>query len=205
MAKLTLHFKNKAVKVFRLDEGNSTIGRDPSNTFTIDSLAVAPTHLTISFENNQFYIESLSEQFPSFINGKSIQKHPLQQSDRIVLTKHELIFSDDAIDIGSLPQKLNNPAPSNNSPTRQITLASIQVMNGADIGRVISLSSALTEVKDGDSVPAIIARRQSGYFISKLIDDVELQINDELTETEAKLENNSKFRIGDRKYVFFTD
>lgn len=204
MAKLTLHFKNKVVKVFRLDEGNSTIGRDSNNTFTIDSLAVAPTHLTVSFENNQFYIESVSEQFPSFIDGKLVQKHALQQSDRITLAKHELIYSDDSIDVGSLPHK-SVSALSPNGQKHPISIANIQIMNGADIGRVISLTSALTEVKDDDKVPAIIARRQSGFFISKLIDDIELQIDDVITETEAKLENNTKFRIGNRKYVFFKD
>ena len=105
MAKLTLFFKDKIVEVFHLiEDGSVTIGRDTSNTFSIDSLAVAPTHLAVSFEGNQYYIESTTEQFASFINGKPIKKQPLQQGDRVQMAKHELLFTDNVVDYVQLSQ-----------------------------------------------------------------------------------------------------
>ncbi|PCI23100.1 MAG: phosphopeptide-binding protein [Piscirickettsiaceae bacterium] len=204
MAKFTLHFKNKIVRVFHLNEEDSTIGRDPSNTFSIDSLAVAPTHLAISYEGKQFYVENVSEQLPSFLNGKPVDKQPLTNGDRIHLGKHELLFTDDVIDYGNLPQN-KNVTNDEEKPAKKQTLltANLQILNGADIGRVISLNSALTEIKNDGQVPAIIAKRQSGYFVSKLIDDVEICIDNELTDNEAKLEDNTKLRIGNQKFVFF--
>ncbi|MEO1888807.1 MAG: hypothetical protein ABGX33_02685 [Cycloclasticus sp.] len=45
MAKLTLFFNNRPIEVFHLEQEISTIGRDDANTFVIDSLAVAPSHI----------------------------------------------------------------------------------------------------------------------------------------------------------------
>ena len=209
MAKLTLFFKDKIVEVFHLLEDDSvTIGRDTSNTFSIDSLAVAPTHLTVSFEGNQYYIESVTEQFVSFINGKPIKKQPLQQGDRVQMAKHELLFTDDVVDFVNLAQ--NEQAPieevKKNTPiTKSTEIANLQIMSGSDIGRVITLHSALTEIKQDEKIPAIIAKRQSGYYISKLIDNTEIFIGGKTIKNEAKLEHNAKFRIDKCKYVFFTE
>jgi len=206
MAKFTLFFKGKIVEVFHLLEDDTvTIGRDVTNTFSIDSLAIAPTHLTVSFEGNQYYIESVTDQFPSFIDGKPIKKQPLQQGDRVRLAKHELLFTDDIVDFVNLSQNEQEPAKVVKNVKKSSTTANLQIMSGSDIGRVITLSSALTEIKQDEQVPAIIAKRQSGYYISKLIDDIEISIDGKPTENEAKLEHNAKFRINNNKYVFFTE
>ena len=209
MAKLTLFFKDKIVEVFHLiEDGSVTIGRDTSNTFSIDSLAVAPTHLAVSFEGNQYYIESTTEQFASFINGKPIKKQPLQQGDRVQMAKHELLFTDNVVDYVQLSQ--NEQAPSEEiqkkTPiTKSAEIANLQIMSGSDIGRVITLHSALTEITQDEKIPAIIAKRQSGYYISKLIDNIDIFIDGRIIENEAKLEHNAKYRIDKSKYVFFTE
>jgi len=209
MAKLTLFFKEKIVEVFHLLEDETvTIGRDTSNTFSIDSLAIAPTHLTISFEGNQYYIESVTEQFKSLINGKPIKKQPLQQGDRVQMAKHELLFTDDVVDFVNLTknEQASTEEIKESTPiTKSSEIANLQIMSGSDIGRVITLHSALTEIKQDEKIPAIIAKRQSGYYISKLIDNIEIFIGGKTIENEAKLEHNTKFRIDKCKYVFFTE
>ena len=51
MAKLTLSFKDRKLKVFALAPGECVIGRDPGCTIAIDSLAVASRHARIRCEH----------------------------------------------------------------------------------------------------------------------------------------------------------
>jgi len=208
MAKFTLLFKHKIIAVFHLEEKRSTIGRDSENTFSIDSLALAPTQLKVTFENQQFYIENVSEQHPAFLNGKHFNKSPIHHGDTVNLSKHELLFSEESA-------QLFNTASSNDSPEKEETIShpafkgdansNLQIMSGPKIGRIIELKNALTKVYDDDLVPAIIAKRHSGYYISRLLDDVEILIEGESITAETLLTDNTKLKIGQTKFIFFDD
>ena len=87
MPQLTLCFKEKIIDIFHLEEAPITIGRDEDNTYVIDSLAIAPKQLKISIHQNKVIVESLSEQYPVFINGEEISKIALHQNDQIILQK----------------------------------------------------------------------------------------------------------------------
>jgi len=207
MSKLTLFFNNKAIDTFHIDQAVSTIGRDSSNTFSIDSLAIAPQQLKISLIADEFFIESLSEQFPTLINEKPIQRQVINHGDKISLGKHILYLSntenqDFAASLASTEEvtKLAQQADAELAKT-----GNLQIMNGADIGRVITLNKAVTELKQGSSTTAIIAKRQHGFFISRMADDIEIHIDGQAISTETKLNNNAKIRIGTNKYTFFTE
>lgn len=82
MAKLTLFFNSKPIEVFQLEQNTSTIGRDPDNTFIIDSLAIAPTHLKVTWVANEYFIESVSEQFPTLLMGSQFKKRLLSKATK---------------------------------------------------------------------------------------------------------------------------
>lgn len=199
MAKLTLFFNNKPIEVFQLKKTTSTIGRDSSNTFVVDSLAIAPSQFKISYIADEHVIESLSEQFPTRVNDEKITRQSIRQSDKIQIGKHTLTYSQSA-EQTSLE---NIQETSTNNLPKQVTGGNLQVTSGANIGLVINLSSAVTEVKIAGIVAAIVAKRHNGYFISPLADNIEILINGTAISNDTKLEDNAKVRVDKNNYLFF--
>jgi len=202
MAKLTLFFNNKPIEVFQLKKPVSTIGRDTSNTFVVDSLAIAPSQFKISYIANEHVIESLSEQFPTQVNDEKITRQIIRQSDKIKIGKHTLTYSQSAESI-STDSLGNNQKNSIKTPPKQVTGGNLQVTSGAHIGLVINLSRAVTEVKTAGTVAAIIVKRHNGYFISPLADNIEILINGTVISNDTKLEDNAKVRVDKNDYLFF--
>ena len=199
MAKLALYFNNTPIDVFHLEQTVSSIGRGPSNTFIIDSLAIAPAHLKISQQNGEHFIESLSEQFSTVLNDERVQSATLRQGDKIILGKHTLHYSKP-----SMVSSDSNADIAKNAQN-ELGLGNLQAMNGADIGLVVTLNKAVTEIHIADTTPAIIAKRPSGYYLSRLTDDLDISINGQLLSDETRLETESSIKIGDAKYLFFIE
>jgi len=199
MAKLALYFNNTPIDVFHLDQEVSSIGRGPSNTFIIDSLAIAPAHLKISHLNGEHFIESLSEQFSTVVNNKRVQNATLRQGDKIILGKHTLFYSQ--------PSKVSSDSNADTAkkPLNELGMGNLQAMNGADIGLVVTLNKAVTEINIADTTPAIIAKRLDGYYLSRLTDDLEISINEQAISDETKLDNEASIKIGNSKYLFFIE
>lgn len=206
MAKLTLFFNNTPIDTFHLEEEVSTIGRAESNTFIIDSLAIAPEHLKISLIADDYFIESLSEQFPTFLNNHPAQREKIQHGDSIRIGKHSLSFFHQILRYDNYTVESDDldEATANNS-INNVSAGHLQSINGTDIGLVMSLNKAVNEIKVSDTVPAIIAKRHDGYYISRLMDNVTLAIADNPITSETKLEENSVLHIGDNKYLFFIE
>lgn len=207
MSKLTLFFNNKIINTFLLDSDESTIGRDPSNTFCIDSLAIAPQHFKISLVSEEYFIESLSEQFPTLVEGNPIQRQIIRHGEKISIGKHILYLSnidnhDFAASLSSVEKDIKADKQANIGLAKT---GNLQVMNGPDIGLVIPLNQAVTELKQANSVAAIIAKRQHGFFISRIADEIGISIDGHVISTETKLSNNTKIKIASNKYTFFTE
>ncbi|ORU92050.1 MAG: phosphopeptide-binding protein [Cycloclasticus sp. symbiont of Bathymodiolus heckerae] len=203
MAKLTLFFNNRPIDVFHLEQDISTIGRDVANNFVIDSLAIAPSHLKISYVANEYFIEARSEQFPVLKNGQPLSREALHQGDQIQLAKHTLVYSETAPDF-TLDKDSGQTTKGKTTP-QAVGDGNLQIMNGADIGLVTSLNKAVTEINIADSTPAIIAKRHDGYYISRLTDSVPIEIDGTSISDETKLSNNSTVSIGKSKYLFFIE
>lgn len=201
MSKLTLFFNNKAIDTFHLEQGESTVGREPSNTFIIDSLAIAPQHFKISRVTDDYFIESLSQQFPTMVNNKTITRQKISHGEKINIGKHHLYLTNTK----SLDLNQGHP-PAQQQPTADTSKTGhLQMTNGNEIGLVVALNKAVTELKLNDSTAAIIAKRQQGYFISRMADDVDIKIDRQAISAETKLTNNAKINIGTNKYIFFIE
>lgn len=210
MSKLTLYFNNRPVDVFHLDGDVSSIGREASNTFVIDSLAIAPSHIKISQLSGKYFIQNLSEQFPTSIDNKLVRRQLLHQGDVIKLGKHALHFSDAPGSLNFDHSQASNvyaSASTPNQPSRstKATNAILQVMNGADIGRVISLNKAVNELKVADVIPAIIAKRPTGYYFSRLTDNIDIKVDGVAIAAETKLDDDTKIQISGNNYTFFIE
>jgi pSer/pThr/pTyr-binding forkhead associated (FHA) protein len=61
----------------------------------VDNLAVSGVHARVFKKDDQYYIEDLSSLNGTFVNGKKISVHALQDADVIIIGKHTLSFISD--------------------------------------------------------------------------------------------------------------
>ena len=93
MAKLSLMFENRNLNEFSLTRGITTIGRLPDNSIQVDNPAVSGHHARIYWELGQFILEDHDSLNGTYVNDRRVKKQPLQDSDRILVGKHTLLFN----------------------------------------------------------------------------------------------------------------
>jgi len=71
-----------------------TVGRLPDNDVRIDNPAVSGHHSLIINILNDSFLEDLNSTNGTYVNGKLIKKHALQNSDVITIGHHQLRFAD---------------------------------------------------------------------------------------------------------------
>jgi hypothetical protein len=92
MAKLILSMDGLTLKEIQLNKERITIGRKPHNDVQIDNLAISGEHAVVVTILNDCFLEDLNSTNGTFVNGRSVKKHFLQNSDVIELGKYRLKF-----------------------------------------------------------------------------------------------------------------
>jgi hypothetical protein len=208
MPKLTVFFKDKAIYSGLFKNGIVHIGRDETNDITIDSMAIAPAHAVIVIRDDAYTIKQLNDEFPLIINGKKTKACSLNDNDTISIGKHDIIFNtvkfaaSDAFesvideDVLSLNQEIDNELP--------IPTANLQIMNGSNIGKILSLKKPITRIgHEGNGIIAILKRKE-GYFVSVLENTGTITINNKpLDDKSLKLNTNDVLAVNNTSLQFF--
>ncbi len=179
-------------------EGEITLGRDPTCTIQIDSLAIAPRHLSIRPLDDGYLLRCLTEDAEIRVNGEPCTEHRLHDGDLIQVGKHQLRFLADP------PRTLTEEAP---APAAQpLPEGWFQVMTGSRVGRTLRLDSALTRVGRRGRVCALVARRREGYFVSQLDGDNPVLLNgEEVGDRTLALHDGDLLSVGHTELLFFQD
>ena len=209
MAKLTVFFKDKAIRSSLFGHGIVHIGRDETNDVIIDSLAVAPAHAVIVVRDDDYTIKQLNDEFALIVNGKKVKICNLNNNDIISMGKHDIIFNitepaefssviNDFVDVDvkSLNQEIYGDMP--------LPVANLQFMSGSNIGKILQLKKSMTRLgHDGNGVIAI-SKRKEGYFVSVLESSGTITVNNEpLNDKLLKLETNDVLVINNTSLQFF--
>ncbi len=209
MAKLTVYFKYKAIDSYLFENKVVHIGRDETNDIKIDSLAVAPAHAVIIIKD-KCLIKQLNDDYPLIINGQKTKESLLNNSDTITIGKHDIVFNDSEPSINEIEDTLdfkdNTPVASaiDEHHDEHIPAASLQVMNGDNIGKVVSLKRAMTRLGNIGNGILVITKRKDGYFVSALENNGTLLINNNpLNESYLKLQQNDVLSINSTALQFF--
>ncbi|TSA16267.1 MAG: FHA domain-containing protein [Betaproteobacteria bacterium] len=96
MAKLILSMDGLVLKEIQLSKERTTIGRKPHNDIQIDNLAVSGEHAVIVTILADSFLEDLGSTNGTFVNGKTVKKHFLQNNDVIELGKYKLKYMAEA-------------------------------------------------------------------------------------------------------------
>lgn len=198
MAKLTLSFKEKKLKIFPILGSELIVGRTPECGIHIDSLAVQPRHARIYSSGDSYCIESLQAEDQVLVNHQAITAPAtLQDGDQIQIGKHTLSFSSEPASEGTLI---------NIAPAQRPLTGWLQIMSGSHLGRTIRLDRAMTRLGKTGRESAIISRREDGYHLAHLEGDTPPQVNDRsIGDSSCALRDGDRIRIGRLELHFYTD
>jgi FHA domain len=194
MGKLTLTIDGKLVGEYQMDKERYTIGRLPDNDIPINHRASSGHHALIINILNDSFLEDLNSTNGTYVNGKIVKKHALQEGDVITIGQAQMRYEtgvgggddDDEDDFektmiirpGSSAQA---GAPSmdtvnkaleaaggqaiSDKPATALPTAKLQVLSGPFAGKELVLTKALTTLGRPGVQVAAVTRRADGYFI----------------------------------------
>ena len=166
MAKIILMAEDRVLRQIPLNKERISIGRRPHNDVVIDDLAISSEHAAIVTIRRDSFLEDLNSTNGTQVNGQPVQKHFLQDNDVIELAQYRLTYvADDELADEDWPETVKDDRylPNNVGSTGG---AVIRVINGANAGREIALTKALTTIGRPGMQVAVVTRRPQGYCIT---------------------------------------
>src|SRR5512146_2523721 len=188
MGKLVVSLDGVVIKEVQITKDKTTLGRRPYNDIVIDNLAVSGEHAVLQMVGADVFIEDLNSTNGTYINGKAVKKQLLQHNDTVEIGKYKIKYLvDDGTDYektmvlkpGTFPAPVPPRAqasqfgPSNFGASNFATLsgsavppAAIKVLNGAAVGREVTLTKVVTTVGKPGVQVASITKRPGGYVFA---------------------------------------
>jgi pSer/pThr/pTyr-binding forkhead associated (FHA) protein len=218
VSKLTLSFKGRVLRVFPLQQGATYIGSAPACAVHIDSLAVEPKHARIEVHGQDAILFDLNSKEGTFIGQEKISEHKLKDNDLIRIGKHTLQYSYEevsqldanesstSIDIHPVMEKLVEQQNTAVSQEAGIKQGWLQILNGQNLGKTLSLNRSMTNLGKPGVATAVITRRHDGYFIAHLEGKKTPMVGDHaIGEHSVKLEDGDTITIGNIKMQFYLE
>ena len=223
MSKLTLSFKSKVLRVFPVQQGQMDIGSNQSCQIHIDSLAVADHHARIETHGQDSILFDLQTEEGTFINQDRITEHKLRDGDMIRVGKHTLSYkyeevvsldsneSSTSIDIHPVMEDVKDIAEETTEvkfggSTPESKMGWLQILNGQNLGKTLSLSRAMTNLGKPGVATAVITKRHDGYFISHLEGKISPSIGkQQIGEQSVQLQDGDVITIGNIQMQFYLE
>lgn len=206
MAKLTLSFKDKVLKVYHVEPGEMVIGSDPACQIHIDSLALQPRHAAITTEQRKSVVRDLGTSEGTFVDDQKLSApHPLKHDEVIRVGKHTLLFTTEPADEYAEEMLASEGAESELKlvPKTPPKHAWLQLLNGANVGKTISLTRNMTNIGKAGVQTAVITRRDEGFFLSHLEGERPPLVDGKpIGDKSWKLEDGNVIQIGNIKMQF---
>lgn len=157
MAKLIISRDAQVVQEVELGVGRTTIGRHPHNDIVINHQAVSSRHAAIDSDADWVALEDLDSSNGTFVNGQRVARMMLNDGDRVTVATYELEY----VAWDSLAA----------APSARELVGSIEVINGASAGKLISLLKPLTTLGSPGVLVVVVSRQADGYYIEQVQGD----------------------------------
>lgn len=92
MGKLVVSLDGVIIKEVQLTKEKTTLGRRPYNDIVIDNLAVSGEHALLLLVGADVFIEDLGSTNGTYINGKSVKRQLLVESDTVEVGKYKIKY-----------------------------------------------------------------------------------------------------------------
>ena len=96
MATVTVVFGGQEQKVYQLDKPKLIVGREPTCEIPIDNLGISRQHCQFALRGEAFIVQDLGSSNGTFVNGKKITEHFLNNDDEVVIGKYTLKFKNES-------------------------------------------------------------------------------------------------------------
>lgn len=192
-AKLILSLEGSVISEHELNKESISVGRRPDNDIPIDNLAVSGKHCQIITILNDSFLEDLNSTNGTYVNGTMVKKHALKNGDIISIGKHQIKYENKASQAVESefektmiirPDALGLPANEDAAASAKVNesvaqmerevspdaasntaKAKLQIINGANAGKELALTKALTTIGKPGTQVAAITKRPQGFFI----------------------------------------
>jgi pSer/pThr/pTyr-binding forkhead associated (FHA) protein len=195
VAKLVTTSSTGEKNEYLLTSETVTIGRKPSNDIPIDNLSVSGRHAQVITILDDSFLEDLGSTNGTYVNGKLVKKHALEDGDNITLGKYQITYHSGANssaqdfeqtmiirpgevgmpeeaggkEIDKSMRKISAAIASEAASTAVSPLANkeacLQLLSGANAGKELILTKALTTIGQPGVQVAAITRRPQGFFL----------------------------------------
>jgi predicted component of type VI protein secretion system len=195
VAKLVTKSSSGEEKEYLLASETMTIGRKPSNDIPIDNLSISGRHAQVITILEDSFLEDLGSTNGTYVNGKLVKKHALENGDIITLGKFQITYHSGASgddqdfeqtmiirpaevgmpeaaaskEIDQSMQKITAAIASEAASTAASPMANkeacLQLLSGANAGKELILTKALTTIGQPGVQVAAITRRPQGFFL----------------------------------------
>lgn len=203
MAKLILRFKDALLEEVKLKQGDMSVGRRPGSDIQIDNLAVSGNHATIVTIGEESFIQDLESTNGTFINGRKITKHHLKHGDVVTIGKHSLTYVSQTVQKpvdDFVKTVVLNGQPTETPPERA---AAIFILSGANSGKRIDLTKAVTNLGTMGKSAGTIKRKDDGYVLMAVAGgDVPKLNGKSVVPAGEALKNGDIIEIGEARLQF---
>jgi len=95
MASISIIFGGQEQKSVPLDKPRLVVGREPTCEIHIDNLGISRQHCAFSQRGEAFVVQDLGSSNGTYVNGKKITEHFLNNDDEVVIGKYTLKFKNE--------------------------------------------------------------------------------------------------------------
>ncbi|MBC3931208.1 FHA domain-containing protein [Undibacterium curvum] len=167
MAKIIVTFNGLIQQEVSITKSRITIGRRPGNDIVIDHLTVSGQHAAIDTTSNGSFILDLGSTNGTMVNSQPVKKHLLQHDDVIDIGKYKLRFQ------VNKQEQIRTLDTVTGAPAAKAGIAKIKVMNGANIGKELTLTKPVTTI--GSPAAQVIAiAKQDGRYTLRFVEGKEM-------------------------------
>lgn len=160
MATLIVIFGGKEERTYTLDRPRMVVGREPQCEIAIDNLGISRQHCALVTKGDAFVVQDLGSANGTFVNGKKIVEHFLNDGDEIFLGKYVLKFKNEG------QSKSEAPRDSSVVPDTLNTF----VMDGAKIQEQLTKMRAQSGGGASAPAPALPAAGATAKDYAKAMD-----------------------------------
>ena len=156
MAKLIISLNGMSVRDYELDENRITLGRNSSNDIVLNEQVVSGEHAAIQLEGGAA-VTDLGSTNGTYVNGRLINKQPLQHNDVIAIGSHELRFIDESVQDFAATVVLQQESES------AAARAALKILNGPRSGEVMPITRQRTALGKPGVQVAVIMQQGKAY------------------------------------------
>lgn len=159
MAKIIVTFNGLVQQEVSINKSRITIGRRIGNDIVIDHLTVSGQHAAIDTTSNGSFVLDLGSTNGTLVNNQPVKKHLLQHDDVIDIGKYKLRFQ---VEKSAQVTAVSSVA---SAPVMTQAPAKIKVINGANAGKELVLTKAVTTVGSPGTQVIAIAKQTDKYIV----------------------------------------